>query len=210
MHQNFEKCICKDAGLLKDEKNQVVSHHGVRLLDLGEFRQQTRNLSEWDQQNASNHGAINKIEDTVVYAWRVFLLDDVQPLDTTCNEELKENYKENTPVNCHPVVFLQWTFVKVYPFVDNPVGIYGAAVVVETKGPKCKYLKHIKRRVHQILCFFVWDVVGHFIDGVKQHVQEEEKPDADDEFGGVAPDFVASVYEHDQTERGANVLNNGV
>lgn len=91
MQQYFEKCICKDAGLLKDEKNQVVSHHSVRLLDLGEFRQQTRNLPERDQQNASNHGAINKIEDTVVYARRVFLLYDVHPLDTTCTEELKEN-----------------------------------------------------------------------------------------------------------------------
>jgi hypothetical protein len=54
------------------------------------------------------------------------------------------------------------------------------------------------------------NVVDHFIDGLKQHVEEVEKPDNEDEFWGAAPDFVASVYEHDQTKREANVLNNSV
>ncbi len=56
----------------------------------------------------------------------------------------------------------------------------------------------------------ILNVVDHFIDGLKQHVEEVEKPDNEDEFWGAAPDFVASVYEHDQTKREANVLNNSV
>jgi hypothetical protein len=68
MHQYFEQRICKDASLFEDKKQQVVSHHVVRLLDLGELRQQTLNFVKCNQQNQRNHPAIKNIEDTVVYA----------------------------------------------------------------------------------------------------------------------------------------------